>query len=67
MAKKNKKECPLCEGEGCFDSCGEGFYIICNKLYASSEGGCCGIEPIIIKYCPLCGKRLNKETDNGNK
>lgn len=62
--KKVKDKCPLCEGDGCYDNCGEGFYIISNELYGVSEGGCCGIEPLIIKYCPLCGKRLRGRKKN---
>ena len=62
---KIKKKCCLCEGDGCFDECNEGLYLKDgNEFHCVAEGGCTELVPIIIKYCPFCGKRLRRRTNN---
>lgn len=56
--KKIELKCPLCEGKGCFDDFGEGFYIFDNKLRGTDSKNICDIGPLDINFCPLCGRSL---------
>lgn len=55
--KENKKpSCPVCkELEMTFDK------TTVTQLYETGTGYFSPIEDIVVRYCPSCGRKLNKE------